>query len=159
MRLKYLMASIAFVLLLAPAALWAQEGNASLKNIPDTPATPQLNERSTPVSIDHQGQDNVGTRLVFHLKEIFAKSPLFALSAKDERKVRLVIRSQEEFADRPNTTSLVSLVWLYSENEGTLKYYLDGSVELVHSATVREQAEALASRTHDIAAKYSYLFD
>jgi hypothetical protein len=156
--MRTLFAAAALVLLLlVPSAGPAQE--EAPKNIPDTPTDVTEETRKTPVSVAHLGSDNIGSRLTFHLKELLAKSELFSLSIEDEKKVRLEVRSMQEFEERPNTTSVVALAWLYSENEGTLKYYLDGEVMLIHSATVREQAEEIMAHTQTLSAKYGYLFE
>ncbi len=129
------------------------------KDIPDTPSAPPRKELKTPVAVEHQGKDSVGGRLVFHLKELFNGSNLFSLATGDGRKIKLIVTTMEEFQERPNTTSLVSVVWTYSENEGTLKYYLAGEIGLVHSVSVKEDAERLAGRTQELSAKYGYLFE
>jgi len=147
---------------LAPAAT-ASTTPAPIATTP--PATPEKApvarpiQEKMPVSVEFQGTDGIGQRLVYHLKEVFEKSAIFRLSGKDEKKIKVLVSTAEEFAGRPNTSSVFSVVWLYSENEGTLKYYLAATVGLVHAATVKESAEELAGRTHDIVTGYGYLFE
>jgi hypothetical protein len=159
MNRKLYMAWLAAALFLLGAgqALGA-EGKAAPKEIPDTPKAVQV-DRQTAVSIEHRGTDDVGARLVFHLKEIFNRSSLFKLTAKDEKKLRMIVTTRDEFQGRPGLSSAYAVAWLYSETEETLKYYLSGDVGLVASNGVEQAAEALAAETEKVSAKYSYLFE
>lgn len=153
---------LALVLLAGfPAA--AQESNQPLaaprEDIPDKPTTTEKKESKIIVSVEHDGADNVGGRLAYHLKELFDRSSLFTLSTSDERKLKVILRTREEFAGRPNMSSAYAAVFVYSETEGTLKYLLSSEVGFVHSASVKEDAEVLAGKAHEIYSKYSYLFE
>lgn len=143
-------------LLAAPCAL-AQEA-APAQDIPDTPATPDT-LRVTPVSVVHDDVDNVGTRLVFQIKEILNSSSLFTLSAKDEKKIKLVIKTKQEFPSRPEIGSAYSAVWIFSSNDNVLTHYLASEAGIVTAANVAATAEALAGRTDAVAAQYAYLFE
>jgi hypothetical protein len=124
---------------------------------PDKPS--KAAETRTPIMVEHQGSDNVGGRLAYQLKELLEKSALFRLTNKDEKKLKLLLISKEEFPGRPNMSSVYSAVWTYSENDGTLKYYLASDVGLISAAAVKEEAEALVGRTHESLTSYSYLFE
>lgn len=141
----------------------AQEANQPLaapkEDIPDKPAPAEQRERKIVVTVEHDGADNVGGRLAYHLKELFDRSSLFTLSTKDERKIKVILRTKEEFPGRPNMSSAYAVVFVYSETEGTLKYLLASDIGFVHSASVKEDAEVLAGKAHDIYSKYSYLFE
>lgn len=156
--------SMALLLFLVTAVgAFAQESGQTLaaprEDIPDKPAATEQKERKIVVSVEHAGTDNVGGRLAYHLKELFDRSSLFALSTKDERKLKVILRTVEEFPGRPNMSSAYAVVFVYSETEGTLKYLLSSEVGFVHSASVKEDAEVLAGKTHEIYSKYSYLFE
>ncbi|NJB68794.1 hypothetical protein GGQ74_002467 [Desulfobaculum xiamenense] len=136
----------------------AATDNATATEIPDKP-TPAEALRATPVAIVHTDIDNVGTRLVFHLKEVLNKSSLFSLSAADEKKIKLVVRTREEFPGRPGLGSVYSVTWIFSASENVLNHYLASEVGVVSAADVAATAEALAGRTDAVAAQYAYLFE
>lgn len=165
--MRTLLFSLAAILIFGlPLAAFAQETAgaggalaAPKKDLPDKPTPSSQNEHKILVSVEHSGTDNVGSRLAYHLKELFDRSSLFTLSTKDERKLKLILRTVEEFPGRPNMSSAYSAIFVYSETEGTLKYLLSNEVGFVHSASVKEDAEALAGKTHEVYSKYSYLFE
>ena len=132
---------------------------APMKEIPDRPSEARRQEQKIVISVEHEGSDNVGGRLAYHLKELFERSSLFTLSTRDERKLKVILRTVEEFPGRPNMSSAYALVLVYSETEGTLKYLLHSEVGMVHSASVKEDAELLAGKAHEIYSKYAYLFE
>ncbi len=150
-------------LLLCTGIALAQEAvqapAAPKKDIPDKPAPAAQKEKKIVVSVDHSGADNVGGRLAYHLKELFDRSSLFTLSNKDERKLKVLLNTVEEFPGRPNMSSAYAVVFVYSETEGTLKYLLSSEVGFAHSSSVKEDAEVLAGKAHEIYSKYSYLFE
>ncbi len=149
------------MLLWVGAVGFAQENSTdgpALKEIPNTPQA-SSQSRKTAVTVIHEGSDPVGLRLAYHLKEELNRSSLFRLSTKDERKVQLILTTMEEFGGRPELSSAFSAVWLYSENEATLKYFLQSEVGLASGVTVQQTAEALAAKTDDVAAQYAYLLE
>lgn len=163
MRTLQSIALVLAVCLLACGPALAQESNQPLaapkEDIPDKPTPTEQKERKIVVSVEHDGADNVGGRLAYHLKELFDRSSLFTLSTKDERKIKVILRTEEEFPGRPNMSSAYAAVFVYSETEGTLKYLLSSEVGFVHSASVKEDAEVLAGKAHEVYSKYSYLFE
>ncbi|MGE4297150.1 MAG: hypothetical protein AB7E47_03900 [Desulfovibrionaceae bacterium] len=140
------------------AAKPAGGDKAAQARIPDKPAPPKA-DRSTPVTVEQRGTDDVGARLVFHVKELFNKNTLFSLSAKDGKKLKLIVSTSEEFPDRPALGSVYAAVWVYSESESTLKYYLDSRVGVVDAPDAARVAEVLAATTDTVASKYAYLFE
>ncbi len=113
----------------------------------------------TPITVEHTGEDELGARLGMALKEVFAQSTLFMVSDRDEKKIKVMLATEREFAQRPNSSSVYAIVWVYSESENTLKYYLNATTGLVHEGAVDAKAEALAAATEKLTARYSYLFD
>ena len=111
------------------------------------------------MSVEQRGTDEVGARLVFHVKELFNKKSLFSLSTKDGKKLKLILTTREEFPERPALGTVYAAVWVYSESEATLKYFLDSRVGAVDASQAAQVAEALAAATDDLAAKYAYLFE
>lgn len=142
----------------APQAVQTPTAAAAKKDPPpDKPIKPA--ETRTPIMVEHQGSDNVGGRLAYQLKELLEKSALFRLTNKDEKKLKLLLITKEEFPGRPNMSSIYTVVWSYSENDGTLKYFLSSDVGVANAAAVKEEAEALVSRTHEALTSYNYLFE
>lgn len=137
----------------------AEQQKAVAKEIPDKPTAVHSKPTIIPVIVEQTGEDAVGGRLAYHLKELFSKSSLFTVTGKDEKKIKLLLNTKIEFMGRPSTSSIYSAVWVYSENEGTLKYYLASEVGLVHGVSVKDAAEILVNKTHKIFTRYSYLFE
>lgn len=121
-----------------------------------SPAGP---DRMTAVSLVHQGEDALGARLAFRLKEIFNTASLFNLTEKDVRKIKVVLTTKEEFPGRPNLGSVYSVTWIFQASENMLTHYLSGDLGFVSPEGVDERAEELAARTEQIATRYAYLFE
>jgi len=138
-----------------PAAEAKPEGQA----IPDTPKKDTgVDGRRTPVGIEHADTDVVGTRMVYHLKELLGRSSLMGLTTKDEKKLVLAIQTREEFTGRPAVSSIYSVAWLYSAKDGTLRYFLSADTGIVDAVTLEQTVEALLVKTDKMAATYGYLF-
>ncbi len=155
-RRAMILVAAVFILSLVVASAHAAQPTAR-KTLPDTPAAAP--DRSVPIAIEHEGVDTAGARLAFELKELFNSSGLFTLTEKDEPKYRVLISTMAEFPSRPEVGSVFSVVWVYSESEGTLRHYLARDVGVVTMDSVKDIALALAERTDGIGVKYSYLFD
>lgn len=132
---------------------------------PETPAIPDTPKKDTgpdgkrtPVAIEHSDTDVVGTRMVYHMKELLGRSSLMSLTTKDEKKLVLVIQTQAEFTGRPAVSSIYSAAWLYSAKDGTLRYYLSSDTGIVDAVTLEQTVESLLAKTDKIAATYGYLF-
>jgi hypothetical protein len=123
------------------------------------PEAAQSDDDALPVSVEHVGDDPLGLRLAFTLKERFAASPLFRLVEGDAKKLRVRIETQSEFPSRPNLATVYSLVWQYVEGPQTLPYFLDARLGLAGAEDVYATAQAIAGRTDRIASQYGYLFE
>lgn len=145
---------------LAPAFAQAQEQTAqqAAEAIADTPAA-KAADRVTPVAVIHDDLDVTGAALVLRLKEILNESSLFRLTDKDEKKLKLIVSSREEFPGRPGIASAYSVVWIYSASENVLTHYLDSEVGFVAPDGAAAAARALATATDDVASRYAYLFE
>lgn len=125
-------------------------------------ATPKKSEetvnKKTPVAIEHDDNDLVGTRLVYRLKEMLGRSSLMQPTNKDEKKLILVLKTKEEFPGRPGLTSIYSISWLFSSREGALRYYLTAEAGIVDSASIDQTAETILGKTDKLASTYGYLF-
>jgi hypothetical protein len=109
--------------------------------------------------VEHDGEDELGARLALRLKDVLNTSSLFEVSDRDEKKLKVMLTTMQEFEGRPNSSSFYSLVWVYSESEATLKYFLDDDTGLVHATELDTTAEAIAAATEKVGARYSYLFE
>jgi len=129
------------------------------ESIADTPAEPAKGGFVTPIAVIHDSVDQLGTRLAFRLKETLNVSSLFSLTAKDEKKIKVILTTKSEFSGRPQVGSVYSAVWIFSANEAVLTHYLASETGTVDAATVDATAEALAGLTAAAAEKYAYLFE
>lgn len=134
----------------------AASAPAAGKPTPDKPAA--TSTRQTPIAILHEGSDTAGARLSTRLKERFNGSNLFQLNEKDAPKMRILLTTQSEFADRPNVGSVYSIIWTFSQSEGHLGYLLARDVGTLSPDDVDALADKIVERTDGIAVKYAYLF-
>ena len=116
-------------------------------------------DRVTPVAVIHDDLDVTGAALVLRLTEILNESSLFRLTDKDEKKIKIIVSSKEEFPGRPGIASAYSVVWIYSASENVLTHYLDSEVGFVAPDGTAAAARALATATDDVASRYAYLFE
>ena len=130
---------------------------APAKPVADKPAEVKT-DRTTAVAVDHEGTDTLGAKLAFQLKGAFNGSSLFTLTEKDAPKLKVVITTAAEFPSRPNIASVYSVVWAFSQAEGTLSFMLAREVGVVNAEDLDALIAKIAERTDGIAAKYSYLF-
>lgn len=146
-------------LCLAAPALPAEPGDkpAAAKPVADKPAAAQA-DRSTPVMVEHEGTDTLGAKLAFELKGTFNTSSLFTLTEKDAPKLKVFLSTTAEFPARPNIASAYSVVWAFSQADGTLSFLLAREVGLVSPDELGALIARIAERTDGVAAKYAYLF-
>lgn len=140
------------------AAPYAQAANApSAKPVADKPAAVKA-DRSIPVMVEHEGTDTLGAKFAFQLKGAFNVSSLFTLTEKDEPKIKVLISTVAEFPARPSIASAYSVVWAFSQADGTLNFLLFREVGLVTPEELDALVTKVAERTDGVAAKYAYLF-
>lgn len=123
--------------------------------LPNNP-TP-ITERNTPIAVEFEGTDSLGSRLTTRVKEVFNASNLFSLTDKDTPKLRVLISSTPEFPSRPGVGSAYSVVWVFSQSEATLRHYLTREVGVLTPEEVNDVAARLIERTDALAARYGYL--
>ncbi len=143
-----------------PVCAAQQEAGAqppAVAPVADKPAAAQV-DRTTAVMVEHEGTDTLGAKLAFQLKGTFNTSSLFTLTEKDTPKIKVVIASTAEFPSRPSIASVYSVVWAFSQAEGTLSFLLARDVGLVTAEELDGLVASIAERTDGIAAKYAYLF-
>ena len=136
-----------------PAVYAADNARTS---IPDKPA--RIVERNTPVAVEFEGNDSIGSRLSTRVKEALNSSNLFVLTEKDTPKIRVLIATVPEFQDRPGVGSAYSVIWLFSQSESTLRHFLSREVGVLTPDDVDGLAAKIIERTDGIAVRYGYLF-
>ena len=133
--------------------------NASVAAPATAPTLAPAPGRVVPVDVQHLGSDPVGLRLALELKERLNRSSLFALTPTDTPKLKLVLRTTEEFPGRPGLGAAVSVSWVFSGGAGLLAHHLDGMVAVADSPGVAALVTAIAAKTGEVAGNYAYLFD
>lgn len=149
------LALLLFVLVSVPA-LSAVPAFAADASLPDKPAAAV--ERKTPVAVEFEGTDSLGSRLATRIKEQFNASNLFTLTEKDVPKIRMLLSSTSEFPSRPGVGSAYAVVWVFSQSESTLRHYLVREVGVLTGDEVNDLAAKLVERTDGLAVRYGYLF-
>ena len=125
--------------------------------VPDKPI--KIMERNTPIAVEYEGTDSLGSKLATRIKETLNGSNLFALTEKDTPKLRLLLSSTSEFPSRPGVGSAYAAVWVFSQSEATLRHYLMREVGLVTPDEINDLAAKLVERTDALAVRYAYLFN
>lgn len=115
-------------------------------------------QRDTPVAVEYEGTDSIGSRLATRVKEQFNASNLFSLTEKDTPKIRVLISSTPEFSTRPEVGSAYCVVWLFSQSEATLRHFLIREVGVMTPGEVDSVAAKIVERTDGLAVRYGYLF-
>lgn len=151
--------ALALALLLSAAPVFAADQPANKEKdtaIPNKPT--RITERNTPVAVEYEGNDSIGSRLATRVKETLNSSNLFSLTDKDTPKIRILISTVPEFRDRPGVGSAYSVVWVFSQSETILRHYLTRQVGVLTPEDVNELAAKLVEETDSLATRYGYLF-
>ena len=125
---------------------------------PPSPPSPLTLRRNTPVAVEYEGNDSIGSRLATRVKETLNSSNLFSLTDKDTPKIRILIATQPEFKDRPGVGSAYAVVWVFSQSENILRHYLTREVGVVTPDEINGLAAKLVEETDSLATRYGYLF-
>ena len=138
----------------------ASEGNhaADANSAKLAEARAVMKAGATPITVEHDGNDTLGSKLVVQLKEIFNTGTLIALDNHDIPKLQMLISTAPEFPSRPAVGSVYGVIWVYSERSNVLSNYLAHEVGILTPEDLDGLASRLASRTAGIAAKHSYIF-
>lgn len=155
---EYFLPVLLLVALCAGPAGAATSSNATKPasaTLPDKPIP--ITERNTPISVEFEGTDSLGSRLATRLKEVFNASNLFSLTEKDTPKLRVLISTTPEFPSRPGVGSAYAVVWVFSQSEETLRHYLNREVGLITPDEINAVADKLIERTDALAIRYGYL--
>ncbi len=160
MKNTHLMIKSLFFLffLCMPSLLLAatSESVPATESVENKPA--EVTQRQTPIAVEFEGNDSIGAALAMSIKERFNASNLFALSEKDEPKIRLIVTTVPEFPSRPGLGSAYSVVWLFSQSENTLRHFLQSDLGVMTLDQVQGLTAKLLETTDSLAIRYSYLF-
>lgn len=154
--MKTLLLYIGFACVLAGLPLTSAAAQTETAAIPNKPAA--VAERNTPIAVEFEGTDSIGSRLATTLKERFNASNLFTLTDKDAPKIRVLLATTPEFSTRPEVGSAYCVVWLFSQSEATLRHFLLREVGVLSPGEVNDLAAKIVERTDGLAVRYGYLF-
>jgi len=102
-----------------------------------------------PIIIDYTGDDNVGGRLVYELKEGIKKSESMSLSLIDELGIRISIITINSDRNNPGNKTIYSIAWLWNTPGKPFPYYLTSTVGFCGSQRVSETAQGLVADTYE----------
>ena len=123
-----------------------------------TPAAVQKavkKERRTPVIVEFEGNDTIGTMLFSTLRSRLESSN--PASPAGDAKFRILLSTASEFPSRPGVGSIYTVVWTLALSEGSMEYYLVRDLGVVTPDTVEDVVDRIISRTDGVAARYGYL--
>ena len=148
--------ALGLALLLPAVPAFAADAPKSDAAIPNKPT--RITERNTPVAVEYEGNDSIGSRLATRVKETLNSSNLFSLTDKDTPKIRMLIATVPEFKDRPGVGSAYSVVWVFSQSETILRHFLTKEVGVVTPDEINDLAARLVEETDGLSTRYGYLF-
>ncbi len=151
--MKKIVTALALALCLAMPAFAAEEKG---KEIANTPA--KVVDRTTAITIEHDGSDSLGSALNMKLKERFNESNLFSLEEKDVPKFRILLSTVPEFKDRPYVGSAYSVVWVFSQSDGTLRHYISRELGVFTPQDIDALVTKILEKSDGLAVRYAYLF-
>lgn len=126
---------------------------------PAVPNTPRdVNKKISPVYVEFEGNDSIGSLLSTRLKEHFNTSNLFVLERNDVPKFRILVSSVSEFETRPTIGSAYSVIWLFSLSDATLRHYLAMDLGVISADGVNDLVARLVEKTDSLVTRYDYLF-
>ena len=112
-------------------------------------------ERRTPVIVEFEGNDALGTSLFNRLQEkVISGNPA---NPTREARFRLLLSTSAEFPSRPGVGSVYAVVWTLALTEGSMEYYLVRDIGIVTPENIDSEVNRILSRTEGVAARYGYL--
>ncbi len=145
-----------FLLLASALFLSAPQFTQANESLPNTPR--KVADKVSPILVEFNSNDSIGSMLSTRLKELFNTSNLFQLEGRDIPKFRILITSVPEFETRPAVGSAYSVVWLFSLSDATLRHYLATETGVISADGVDDLAARLLEKTDNLVTRYSYLF-
>lgn len=118
------------------------------------------------IEIEHSGDDIVGARFVYNIKEMIRKSSALKLTYSDESRIKMIIITITYDDRHPSTACVYSVTWTLSGtwrhkgNEGVLHpLYLTGVLGTCGSDRVESVAESIVAKTDELAEDYLFIFN
>lgn len=99
------------------------------------------------IRVDSSGDDIVGKRLVYNVKEELRESSAFKLLSTNAT-INMLIHTMDRFPDSPNVSTMYSVVWLYTANNQ--RTYLDSTLGFAGADVVDQSAETIVANTDDL---------
>jgi len=96
------------------------------------------------VEVDHTGQDIVGSRLAYQVKEGIRRSGGLRLTSIDEPRLIIYLVTMDEFNDTPGTATIFSYALVSKGTEGP-RYFITSGVEKCGTQRINESAEGLVA--------------
>lgn len=99
------------------------------------------------VEVEHTGNDIVGGRLAFAVKEGIRKSESFRISYKDELRVKIILLTIDNDSYSPGNSSIYSFVLCWVNPTYYFSFFITSYVGQCGSSRVDEVAERIISLT------------
>lgn len=107
------------------------------------------NEEKTAVKVIHNGDDVVGNRLAYAIKEAIRKSYSMRISEEKEKKIVVLIATLPSNPDYPAISTTYSVTWCISIPETQSLYYQNGITGYCGSNQVDNAADGIAAKTDE----------
>jgi len=102
-----------------------------------------------PIMIENTGDDNVGRRLIYEIKEGIKESKSMKLSLINELGIKISIVTLEGDRDNPGNYTLYSISFLWNNPEQIFPFYLTSSVGNCGSSRVEDVAKSIVAKTYE----------
>jgi hypothetical protein len=103
------------------------------------------------VKLEASGDDSVGQRLVYRIKEGLRRSSRFDLVEQHSFGLEISIVTVEGVRDNPGNSTVFSVIWVWNNLEQPYPFYITSEVGYCGSKRIQECAEGLVASTN----KYS----
>ncbi|MBI2380196.1 MAG: hypothetical protein HYV16_05550 [Gammaproteobacteria bacterium] len=100
-----------------------------------------------PVQVLHTGNDIVGERLVYAIKEGVQRSASMRISESERGRVGVIISSVDMKDGGLDGVSAYSIVWVLAQEGNGVSIYIDSTVGFCGGLRVAECADAIVART------------
>lgn len=116
--------------------------------------------QKAPVEVLQKGNDSIGIRLAYFVKEDIRKSECFRLSSNDMPRLKIIMIT-EDLADEiateqmrsrnRNLKSVAALVYTYLTKDH--EFFLNGALLTIGAKTIKEQAQEIVARIDKLNSK------
>jgi hypothetical protein len=102
-----------------------------------------------PIMIENSGDDSVGRRLIYEIKEGIKESKSMKLSLINELGIKISIVTLEGNRDNPGDYTVYSISFLWNNPKQPFPYYLISSVGYCGSNRVEGVAKSIVAETYE----------